>query len=304
VAIKRRIFISGPRDKHLDDRRNEIKWAIIEEIEKLGYDPQVFGSREGGRGLAAGKTWSPDEADKVMQRCVGAAILGFPIWNFPSGNQSVSLVTEYCHYEGAIARTYKLPILAVLEEGVEERVLFMPYAGDPVIQAPLGAERVWVNTPDFRGFFNSWVKRLKTRRDIFLGYCSSSEHIAEKVKRYLVNSLKVTALDWRTDFAPAGSILEAIQEAESRCSAGIFLFTKDDTLQLEGEAERAVPRDNVVFEAGYFARAKGKDRVLIILEKGSKIPADLGGDIYAPLTNRGDISDLEPYLKRFIQQRL
>jgi predicted nucleotide-binding protein len=39
----------------------------------------------------------------------------------------------------------------------------------------------------------------------------------------------------------------------------------------------------VVFEAGYFINAKGKDHVLIILEKNAKMPADLGGDIYASL---------------------
>jgi predicted nucleotide-binding protein len=40
---------------------------------------------------------------------------------------------------------------------------------------------------------------------------------------------------------------------------------------------RAVPRDNVLFEAGYFIQAKGKDRVLIVREAGAKMPADLGG---------------------------
>ncbi|WP_447603718.1 TIR domain-containing protein [Nitrospira sp. Nam80] len=35
----------------------------------------------------------------------------------------------------------------------------------------------------------------------------------------------------------------------------------------------------VVFEAGYFASAKGKKRVLIIRQSGTKMPADLGGDI-------------------------
>jgi len=66
----------------------------------------------------------------------------------------------------------------------------------------------------------------------------------------------------------------------------------------------AAPRDNVVFEAGYFAKSKGKDRVLIIQEKGSKMPADLGGDIYAVLENRGDTSDVKPSIRRFVEQRL
>lgn len=144
--MKRRIFISSPRDEYLADRRNEVKWAIVNEIEKLGYEAQVFGSAEGGRGLAAGKSWSPKDADQVMRRCVGAAVLGFPIWacSGPKRGKRVSLVTEYCHYEGALARTYGFPILAVLEQGLDERVFFNRYAGDPLVRPPPQADRTWV----------------------------------------------------------------------------------------------------------------------------------------------------------------
>src|SRR5262245_43497732 len=131
MGILRRVFISSPRDEHLDDDRNALKWAIVSQIEALGYEAQVFGSPEGGRGLASGISWSPNAAEEVMQRCVGAAILGFPVWQgagIKSGT-NVLLVTEYCHYEGAIARTLGVPILAVLEDGVEERVFFNRYAG-------------------------------------------------------------------------------------------------------------------------------------------------------------------------------
>ena len=46
--------------------------------------------------------------------------------------------------------------------------------------------------------------------------------------------------------------------------------------------------------------AKGKDRVLIVREDGSKLPADLGGDIYAPLGDRRDLAGLERDLANFI----
>jgi hypothetical protein len=140
--MKRRIFVSSPRDEHLDDRRNELKWAIVKEIEMLGYEAQVFGSPEGGKGLAAGRTWSPKDVEQVMRRCIGAAILGFPIWKCSKTieGKTVSLVTEYCHYEGAIARTFGLPVLAILEAGVEESVFFNRYASDPMIRPPLDAD--------------------------------------------------------------------------------------------------------------------------------------------------------------------
>jgi hypothetical protein len=304
MAIKRRVYISSARDIRLDARRNELKWAIIDEIEKLGYEAQVFGSPDGGRGLAAGKSWSPERADEVMRRCVGAAVLGFPIWRVPRGDESVSLVTEYCHYEGAIARTYGLPILAVLEHGVEERVFFLSYGGDAFISAPAEADRTWVTTTDFDRFLQAWRRRLVDRRDVFLGYSRSSAESAEQIARYLEVELQATVWDWRTQFVPAASILKEIERAASGCTAGIFLFTRDDLLESTAGGDVAAPRDNVVFEAGYFTHAKGKDRVLIIREQGSKFPADLGGDIYAPLSSRADISSVKPAIRIFVEERL
>jgi len=61
-----------------------------------------------------------------------------------------------------------------------------------------------------------------------------------------------------------------------------------------------VPRDNVVFEAGYFIGLKGKRNVLIIRESGCKMPADLGGDIYASLRVKDSIAPIERTLRAFI----
>ena len=61
-----------------------------------------------------------------------------------------------------------------------------------------------------------------------------------------------------------------------------------------------MPRDNVVFEAGYFNAAKGKCRVLIVREVGAKMPADLGGDIYASLKSKDDIGSVKSVVHKFI----
>ena len=119
-------------------------------------------------------------------------------------------------------------------------------------------------------------------------------------KRFLEDELKLAVLDWKTDFAPASTILEQIAEAAERCSAGIFLFTGDDQLTDRAHKDLAVPRDNVVFEAGYFSHAKGKDHVLIIREAGAKVPADLGGDIYASLQDKSKIAPIKDTIRRFI----
>jgi predicted nucleotide-binding protein len=85
----------------------------------------------------------------------------------------------------------------------------------------------------------------------------------------------------------------------SAAAPGIFLFTRDDDLAATPFGPEAVPRDNVVFEAGYFIHSKGKERVLVIREEGAKMPADLGGDIYASLPDRDHIGPILESLRRF-----
>jgi predicted nucleotide-binding protein len=60
----------------------------------------------------------------------------------------------------------------------------------------------------------------------------------------------------------------------------------------------------VVFEAGYFAAARGRDRVLIIREEGAKMPADLGGNIYLTLPDKDDTRSIESGIRDFVERRL
>jgi hypothetical protein len=302
MSPKRRVYFSMPADFWLTDRQNDLKWSIVEQVEQLGYEAQVFGGPNGGQGLAAGSGWSLEDCSKVMRRCVGAVILGFPKWRFSIDGRDFRLATEYCHHEGAVAYTYRLPILTIAEQGLEPRLLFNHHAGLEIVSLPQDADPSWLEKKAFRGPFENWKRKLDQRRDLFLGYCSSSRGTAGNIKRYLTKELGATVLDWHDDFSPAGSILEELEDAASRCSAGLFLFTRDDKLTSDGE--QSAPRDNVVLEAGFFSHAKGKDRVLIVREQGSKMPADLGGDIYAPLQDRADTAFVEPYLRRFIEHRL
>jgi predicted nucleotide-binding protein len=89
----------------------------------------------------------------------------------------------------------------------------------------------------------------------------------------------VSVDDYATDFKAGASILQGIETSRSRCTCGIFLFGENDPL--EGDtAGGAAPRDNVVFEAGYFMSAKGAEGCLIVRQGSAKMPADLGGSIY------------------------
>jgi hypothetical protein len=299
MPITRRIYVSLPADPWLPAHLNRLKWGVVEEIEKLGYIPEIFTDPRGGPGLAAPRAWTPSEADDIARRCVGAAILGMPRWEFadPEG-QPVLLATEFNYYEGALVRTLGLPTLVLVHRDVLRRVVFDMGFGGYVGTFPAEADVSWLHTDDFRVPFRYWTRQLADRRDIFLGYCGTSTETAKAIRRYLRN-LGAHVLDWQTDFIPGRTIIDQIQQAAARCTGAVFLFTKDDDLA-DRRRDQSVPRDNVVFEAGYFSGLKGKRAVLIIRETGSKMPADLGGDIYAPLPNRSDTSTVEGTLKAFL----
>jgi predicted nucleotide-binding protein len=82
----------------------------------------------------------------------------------------------------------------------------------------------------------------------------------------------------------------------------VFLFSEDDPL--EGISGAAAPRDNVVFEAGYFMSSKGPERCLIIGHGDAKMPADLGGAIYVHWPEMNDVTSIEGRLSDFLTKNL
>jgi predicted nucleotide-binding protein len=171
--------------------------------------------------------------------------------------------------------------------------------GQIVVRIPKSAGARWVQTNAFQPQFRVWVDAVKKRDHVFLGYSSKARQTANDVLRYL-QSIGVTVRDWETHFHAGGTILDEIRDAACSTLGGIFLFTHDDDL-VSGDTQHAAPRDNVIFEAGYFMQAKGRDR---IREQEAKIPADVGGSIYLSLQDRSDIRPIQSKLRDFVETRL
>jgi len=300
MTIKRRIYFSMPAEGPITAQQNEFQWAVAKRVEDQGYVIEVFSRPYLKPGLASSLGWTYENVDAVARRCVGAVIIGTPRWIFDTPEGEKRFPTEFCHYEAAVARTLGLPRLVLAESDLLKRVTFDMSYGDYIVVFPRDAANDWLTTSKFNNPFDSWLNRVRQRRDVFLGYSSGAEGLADNIKGF-VTAVGVTVLDWKIDFIPGGTILSQIQDAAARCSGGLFLFTKDD--EISGGEQKAAPRDNVVFEAGYFSQAKGKDRVLIVRESGTKLPADLGGDIFLDLKDRSNISPIKPQLLEFFEQR-
>ena len=72
--------------------------------------------------------------------------------------------------------------------------------------------------------------------------------------------------------------MDEIHNACRDCTCGIFLFTR--TTPLDGTADKAAPRDNVVFEAGYFMHAKGNSELWHDPAKMTRRCRRMSGEIF------------------------
>jgi len=298
---KPRVYVSVPDDSHLTDEQLSLKIAILKAIEDKGFELQIF--HKAGR--VADKAWNFENARSLMSDCHGAAILAFAKWRDARllKGEVADLPSEYNSFEGALAIAEDVPILLVTDRTVRTAGITYVGGGIRVYFWPNDNSQDWINRADFVEYLSAWAEKVYSRRKVFLGYCSRAKATADALTLYLERELSVKVFNYAMDFRPGNSILEQIENAAKECTCGVFLFTNDDEM-ISGNESQAAPRDNVIFEIGYFIRAKGKERVLIIREQGAKIPADLGGVVYLSLKDRSQIATIETQIRKFLEVRL
>jgi hypothetical protein len=296
-----RLFISVPDDRHLDDRRQKLKRSIVAFIEKQGFETVGFESAQWGVATAPLlKEWSVERACDLLRRCDGAVVLGLARAHVPQPQP-----TPYNHLEGGLAISQGLRVLVFHEEGMDRSGILG--SGITPVVIPPGASESFVSTPRVKKHFAEWARLVRERRDVFLGYCSAASSVARSIRKFLEHR-QFSVVDWSRDFKSAGAtILEEIERASDRCRCAIFLFTKDDELRNQSTAKAsfdAVPRDNVLLEAGFFTRSHGKSRVAIVREKGAKMPVDFGGIKYVSFADRKKLDAAKQELLSFLNDSL
>lgn len=114
---------------------------------------------------------------------------------------------------------------------------------------------------------------------VFIGSSSESLEIAKQVQRNLFGCSdpsiwKDAALNmFDIGKYPLESLLDFIDSFDF----SIFILSADDEVTSRG-TKKNCPRDNVVFELGLFMSHLGRDRTMILLERGElKIPSDFKG---------------------------
>ena len=210
--------------------------------------------------------------------------------------------SEFSHIVAVMAAAAKRPLLVLREKALAERGALRPGYLPHVVKVPASLRIDWLESVEFEREFNKWVQEVECSRHVFLGYSSKATEVANSIHQFLSNTLKLRVFDWH-DFRTGDTIWESIERGARFTDCGLFLFMSDDKLAAGNKHEFA-PRDNVVYEAGYFAGAKGRKDSLIIREEGAKVPTDLGGILYLKLVSRSDISPIETPLREHLEQML
>ena len=136
-------------------------------------------------------------------------------------------------------------------------------------------------------------KPPRTTQRCFLGYSGKSKPVALEIKESLTQRLPVLEIrDWRWDFQLGRNLMSEIESVSRECQVAVFLVTKDDQLLQSGNTLVDSPRDNIVFEVGYFAARIGLEHTLLVVEKGARLPSDWGGIIYISLQDRNNLGDV------------
>jgi predicted nucleotide-binding protein with TIR-like domain len=292
--LERRIFVSSISSLDATDPRRDLKDAILARLRNAGFSPQEFMTSGIPRNLA----WSFETVDTVIRRCIGAIVLGFRRWHV---GPLIDVASAYAHYEGAVAITRGLPVLLLAESGVQNAGVLSLAGGKVITTIPANAGPAWADDPQFVDRFEAWKQEVDGRKDIFLAFCSKSSGTAAEIQ-LLLEKYGAKVHRWNMDFRSGRSILQEIEGARATCSSGVFLFSEDDPL--EGIGGSAAPRDNVVFEAGYFISAKGPDRCLVVRYGNAKMPADIGGSIYVWLAKGAGVSTIEGQLNDFVTKNM
>ncbi len=135
---------------------------------------------------------------------------------------------------------------------------------------------------------------------VFVASSGKAEPVAAPIRK-VINDLGFDVIDWRRDFRAGRVILDEIRAAAFSSKYAIILLTPDDLIA--GDANVWTPRDNVLFEFGYFVRSHGTERTLAVVQSGARVLADFGGHIYLTLEG-DDVLRLIPQIRTFLAEDL
>lgn len=106
------------------------------------------------------------------------------------------------------------------------------------------------------------------------------ESVARTLEKFSINPIILSEQE------NSGQTIIEKFENSSDVGCAIALFTADDKVKGKNQSKYQYrARQNVVFETGYFMGKIGRERLIIIADRGIEIPSDLQGVLWTDSTN-------------------
>lgn len=126
---------------------------------------------------------------------------------------------------------------------------------------------------------NKFVSRPNARPRVFLICSAEALEIAECIRAGLDHE-DATIEIWSDEkiFPAGGYPIEALEMAVDDADFGIAIAQPDDLVRSR-DRQASVPRDNVIFELGFFLSRLGRQRTLLLVPRGESVqlPSDFKG---------------------------
>ena len=90
-------------------------------------------------------------------------------------------------------------------------------------------------------------------------------------------------------FGLSSGTLESLVAERGNFDYAVLILTPDDT-RIRRDKEGPIPRDNVIFELGLFMGALGRERVFMVVRKGTELPTDLAGILPAVFDHEEELN--------------
>ncbi|HVT05779.1 MAG TPA: TIR domain-containing protein [Thermoanaerobaculia bacterium] len=142
-----------------------------------------------------------------------------------------------------------------------------------------------VHPEEFATIVANKVAGVEEMPKIFIVHGHDRESLLS-LKNYLQNTLGLPEPMVLSEQPSRGlTLIEKFEHYADDCDVVFALFTPDDFKEVNSVTGR--PRQNVVFEYGYFIGRLGRrsGRVFLLYKQGADIPSDLKGVVYVDVTN-------------------
>jgi CRP/FNR family cyclic AMP-dependent transcriptional regulator len=136
------------------------------------------------------------------------------------------------------------------------------------------------------------VKAPNPRPVVFIGSSKESLNPAREVQSLLSHD-DLVARPWTDGFRPSATAIENLERELAGADFAILVLAADDVVESRSSTQDA-PRDNVIWEHGFFAGGLGRGRVFIVKPRNVdlKLPSDWGGITILDYDPNGTPDDL------------